>query len=365
MARRLNSRPTSVDGLLIRLEEQVLSHSGVDAFEAIFQLLIARLTAERLGKAFEQSTFAGLLTQAAERWPDLQVGAVPLLPPAVLGLCVRSLGGFVLDGESLPVLDALLERVTAPGAKGGKGQFFTPRNVTTLAASLVDIRPGDRVADPACGSGGFLLAARARQRESSLYGYDFDARTLRLARALLLFAGDADAHLEHADSLARTGQIPGGGFDVILTNPPFAGDVQDPALLQTYAVAGSAPRVERDVLFVERCVDLLAPGGRMAMVLPQNKLGGQRFAALRSWLVAQVEVVAVVGLEASTFLPHTHQKCGVLVVRRPMSGPPPADPEIFFAVSEASGKDRRGRTAGPDDFDAILTAFAGHQREAV
>jgi Type I restriction-modification system methyltransferase subunit len=138
------------------------------------------------------------------------------------------------------------------------------------------------------------------------------------------------------------------GFDVVLTNPPFAGDVGC-EYADAYELA-RGHRVERDVLFLERCVELLRPQGRLAIVLPHNKVGAERWAYLRAWLLERVAVVAVVGLGRNTFRPHTSQKaCVVIGCKRPKPTRHFRDEEILFFISERDGKDHRGRLAfGPD-----------------
>jgi type I restriction enzyme M protein len=167
----------------------------------------------------------------------------------------------------------------------------------------------------------------------------------------MLAATGKDAQVMRADSLAlgdaasvenlmRAHDASFRGFDMILTNPPFAGDM---GVADGYQLA-RGQRVERDVLFVERCVGLLRPRGRLAMVLPHNKLGGRAWTYVRQWLLQRVRVVAVVGLGRNTFQPHTGQKACVLIgEKRARTTTPPANEEILFFISERDGKDARGR----------------------
>jgi type I restriction enzyme M protein len=262
-------------------------------------------------------------------------------------------------------LDALFECIVGRAAKGQKGQFFTPRHVVEEVIRMVAPRAGERVADPACGSGAFLRHALKFEPACEVFGFDHDPRAACVARTMLAASGQPCDRVARLDSLQRSGSAPAGvdtiearqaarregpGFDVIVTNPPFAGDVGD-AFGSEYALAVGG-RAERDVLFLERCVQLLRPGGRLAIVLPHNKVGGKRWAYARRWLLSQVRVVAVLGLGRETFLPHTSQKAAVLVaVRRatPCLQPDGSEPIVFF-VSDRSGKDAQGRRVGnPDD----------------
>ena len=89
---------------------------------------------------------------------------------------------------------------------------------------------------------------------------------------------------------------------------------------------------------------LLKPGGRLGIVLPHNKFGGASWAYLREWLVRQIRVVAVLGLDRSAFLPHTHQKASVLFgMKRDKPVRQPTREPVLFVLSEASGKDSTGK----------------------
>jgi type I restriction enzyme M protein len=158
------------------------------------------------------------------------------------------------------------------------------------------------------------------------------------------------------------------GFDVILTNPPFAGELKEKHFLHSYSLHKAGRVLERDVLFLERCVQLLKPGGRLAIVLPHNKLGSQSWSFAREWLLQQMQVTAVVGLGRNSFLPHTHQKTSVLIGIKRLRPAQEIDAErIFFAVSERDGKDSRGHFRLREDIDKrhALWERADHDLEDI
>jgi type I restriction enzyme M protein len=171
---------------------------------------------------------------------------------------------------------------------------------------------------------------------------------LRVARLGSVVAEIVGLDLHHRDSLAPGALEPllDGAVDLILTNPPFAGEVVDAALCAAYPVTGGG-RAERDALFLERCVGLLRPGGRLGIVLPHGRLVNDRDGALRDWLLRQVQVLAVVGLPDETFQPHTSLRTALVVGRkRPVPLDPAAplpDETIHFCLSEKAGRDRGGR----------------------
>lgn len=425
MAKRHTNRVGDLESLFLRLEELVLANSGEDEFEEVFKLLIAKLWDEKnsggvrfTAKANESDTFAmvsELLSEAEKGWPGiLEPGSKPLLTAEHLQVCVQALTPHRLGDEAFEIMDGLFEFLVAKGSKGAKGQYFTPRHVVELCVRILKPKADDLVLDPACGSGGFLVHAlnyvrnthgKLNQKQlvdycaNKLWGFDIDARAIRVAKALLVLAGGGDSNVIRLNSLLTpemTRQLsiqpeavdPLGnmlavedvcrsrlrhhkGFDLILTNPPFAGEVRESQILSGYDLARGKGRVERDILFVERCVDLLRPGGRLAIVLPHNKFAMANLAYTREWLHKKAKILAVIGLGRNTFLPHTHQKASVLFVEKfDANQRPSPDHQIFFGISERDGKNSKGQFVYKSDdedlsswdridhdFDEIITAY--------
>src|SRR5712691_5293049 len=403
MPKRHHIHPGDWESLFRRLEELVLANSGEDEFEEIFKILVGKLYSELEAsgtgrfRTFPSATataaeFNTLLGDAAARWP----GILPT-PPASrlsddhLAICVEAIESVSLSDTALEVLDGAFEYLMSRSSKGVKGQFFTPRHVVDCCVKIVNPKLGETVLDPECGPGGFLIHAinhvRVGQSEIAsfgtdrVWGCDFDGRAVRVAKALMLIAGDGHRNLYRVNSLltnsenltlfprledetprltiedlARARFRRFDGFDVILTNPPFAGEVREKELLDTYELSRPGRRMERDILFLERCVQLLRPNGRLAIVLPHNKFAGDATSYLRSWLTRRMHVVAVLGLGRHTFMPHTAQKASVLFAKkrsRPVAQPPP-DERTLFLISERDWKDSRGQIVprsgtGPED----------------
>lgn len=202
-----------------------------------------------------------------------------------------------------------------------------------------------------------------------LWGIDFEQRAAKTSRALMLIAGDGHTNIfgpdvnsldprtwyESASGQAlmhglRLGKltankIPEGEtlkdedkaweyfrelkFDVIFANPPFAGELKDRKMLARYELAkpalkragdDKAPKEERDVLFIERILNMLKPGGRAAIVLPQGKFNNSTLGFIREWILKKARLLAVVGLHTNTFKPHTGTKTSVLFVQKYTQG---------------------------------------------
>jgi len=159
--------------------------------------------------------------------------------------------------------------------------------------------------------------------------------------------------------------------DIVVTNPPFSGKItgkEQLSLFELYELQQSGQLTEdeedaedeaekpkpkqkrkvnsmkRDILFIERCLRFLKPGGRMAIVLPQGNLNNIGTKALREWIMQKARVLAVVGLGVNTFKPFTGTKTSVLFLQKwgGKAGEPIADYPIFMATSERSGKNNSG-----------------------
>lgn len=362
MAKRHVHRAGDWSSVAVRLDEIISAHTGQDPFEEALTLLVARLAYERGGRrgAFindargAAARIDALVATAAKRWPGVVEPARRThLSGAELVRCAAVLDDVALLADDLVGLDAIFEHLTTRVAKGAKGQFFTPRHVIRAIVAMLAPAPGEHVIDPACGSAGFLTHTLSFCPSAHVHGVDLAPRAARVARVMLHGRGT----ITTADSLGTGSWVAGtrnrsgfpperqAGFDLVLTNPPFAGDVGD-AFRDRYQLARTGRRVERDVLFIERCLELLRPGGRFAIVLPHNKVGGDAWAFVRAWLLERAQVVAVIGLGRNTFQPHTSIKaCVVIGVKRAAPVPLAAvrAEDILFFLSERDGKDVRGR----------------------
>ena len=323
-----------------------------------------------------------LFHKACEEWPGIfKEGEDIELAKRHLQVCVGPVEGVRLMGSNLRIMDDAFEYLLPTEAKKKKGQFFTPRHVVEMCVRMLNPTRNEYVMDPACGSGGFLLhamdwcypASDNEQRElrkhkyaaKYLWGIDFEQRAAKTSRALMLIAGDGHTNIfgpdvssldprtwyENASGQAlmhglrqaklTAKKIPEGEtlkdedkawqyfdelkFDVILANPPFAGEMKDRKMLVRYELAKPAlkragddkqPKEERDVLFIERILKMLKPGGRAAIVLPQGKFNNSSLAFIREWILKKARLLAVVGLHPNTFKPHTGTKTSVLFVQK-------------------------------------------------
>jgi type I restriction enzyme M protein len=379
------------------LEQSVLANAGVSAFDEIFKLIFTKLydeltTADDAPTKFRTTTappreqydrLNGLFHRAAKEWPDIFSPSDDLeLSPEALVAVASAFESTRFFDANLDVIDAAFEYMINPEQKGDRGQFFTPRPVVKMCVHMLDPKTGDRIIDPACGPGGFLIhslnwvvehelrklfkeadiprrkLAYATQR---LFGIDFDVRLARVAKAMMLIAGDGRTNIYRVNSLdgrewegrsdGLKSAITDDSFDVIMTNPPFAGNITQPEILGGFDLAYKgdpsenrrAARISRDLLFIERCVQLLKPGGRMAVVLPQGTLNNISTQYVHKWLMARTRILATVGLHGNTFKPFTNTKTSVLFAQKMLTDEALApNYPIFCAVNKIPLKDTSG-----------------------
>lgn len=429
--------------IILDLENLVLANAGVDAFEEVFKLIYAKLYDEAQAKKrkghyveFRASgethselyeKINNLFEEAKGRWPGVFLDGEKIeLSPDALAVCVSFLQDIKLFNSNLQIIDEAFEYLSTQVAKGAKGQYFTPRYVIDMCVRMLNPKDGEYMIDTAAGSCGFTvhtmfyvwggeLTSDGPTREQTeyaneyVYGLDFDSRSVKIAKALNLIAGDGKTNVYRVNSLApfqwvedarvglrpRLRRFPKSAdtqenaksyrefdFDIVMTNPPFAGDVSDSRILHQYELAKQWKGIDldaledeaereryadspyrfafkesgkwtqnqsRDLLFVERNLQFLKPGGRMAIVLPQGRFNNDSDARLRHFISEHARILAVVGLHGNTFKPHTGTKTSVLFVQKwnedQKAGalcPKVDNYPIFFATSEHGGKDNSG-----------------------
>lgn len=406
----LEFKETSAEVLFGDFEQLLVSNSGEDAFDVAVRLLASKLIDELeppdppLPTRFRVSGTPGetlaaveeLLRRASEHWPGIiEFNGGLGISAEQLVRCMRPLCGWRLVDSNLVHLDAVLERLVSRSSKGALGQYFTPRSVIRMCVDVLNPAAPERVLDPACGSGGFLLEtiqhARRQQRQPPpCLGIDYAPKAMRVASLMaaamgrtniIVTRGNSIDGREHASAVpaewqpfmiqpaddASTARRPWHdwhrlGCDVLLTNPPFAGTIDEAAVINVYESQHShgvrnKGGVGREHLFLERAVDLLLPGGRLAIVLPQGILANASASYLREWAMGKCRVLGVVGLHPYAFLPHTGVKTSVLFLQKTKVDKR-NDYPVFFAVSQASGKDSSGRDSGQNDLQDIGAAFS-------
>lgn len=299
----------------------------------------------------------------------------------------RALAECDLAGASTDVKGRAFQKVLDPAIRAGMGQFFTPDPVVDFMVDAVAPAYNERVLDPFCGSGHFLTRSLERvSREelqdrrrlsswarSSLHGIEKSPRMIRVSRTDQLLRGNYEISLHCADALApfqNFATLEPDSFDVVLTNPPFGSllGVNAAKSLGPFDLARGKSSTPVDVLGLERAVQFLRPGGRLAIVLPDGMFSNQRLRYVRDWLVTAVSPVAMIMLPTETFSPFgANVRTAVLFGIKRKGNISNADEPVLIGGAESVGYDASGRpSARKSDLAelAVLVrdAFAGRER---
>ncbi|QOJ09954.1 class I SAM-dependent DNA methyltransferase [Nitrosomonas sp. H1_AOB3] len=295
------------------------------------------------------------------------------------------------------------EMLLAEIATAGKnGQFRTPRHIIKLMAELVQPQLGHRIADPACGTGGFLLgayqyiitqlainagtknlepdedgfvrtsvAATLTEKaqtilQESLYGYDIDATMVRLGLMNLMMHGIDEPHIDYQDTLSKSYNEE-AEYDIVLANPPFTGSIDKGDINENLQLSTT----KTELLFVENIYRLLKKGGTTCVIVPQGVLfgSGGAFRTLRQLLVERCDLKAVITLPSGVFKPYAGVSTAILLFTKVWGAKDkvakPATEHVWFYEMAADGyslDDKRTKQEGCGDLQDIIAKY--HARDA-
>lgn len=354
-----------------------------DSFDEVFKLIYAKLYDEwaatndptRNRKIYYRiygesprelyDKINGLFNRAKDKWRGIfgRDERIRLKPEHLL-TCVSFLQDVKLFNANLQVIDEAFEYLITEVAKGKKGQYFTPRWAIDMCVKMFNPRIHERVIDTACGSSGFtvhsifhvageqfttngLPPAITEYAGTMVYAIDSSPKAVKIAKALNLIAGDGKSNVHELNSLNPPKWSEEGkaafrplltrfdnatedeqnqrelqflDFDILMTNPPFAGGISEREILRQYRLAEkngrTVSKIGRDIIFIERNLNFLKQGGRMAIVLPQGRLNNNNDLPIRNYLFGKARILAVVGLHGNTFKPHTGTKTSVVFLQK-------------------------------------------------
>jgi len=290
-------------------------------------------------------------------------------------------GGQAFQDIQGDVYEMLLSEIAQAGKNG---QFRTPRHIIKLMAELVEPQLGQHIADPACGTGGFLLGAyqymlsdlvRKKQPaklvkdedgferaaisailtkevkeilDHSFSGYDIDTTMVRLGMMNLMMHGIDEPLIDYKDTLSKSYNET-GMYDVIMANPPFTGNIDKGDINENLQL----PTTKTELLFVERIFHMLKMGGTAAVIVPQGVLfgSGNAFKTLRQSLIEKAELKAVIAMPSGVFKPYAGVATAILLFTKGGE-----TNNVWFYGMEADGyslDDKRNKITDSDLLDIV------------
>ncbi|AJQ27930.1 type I restriction-modification system subunit M [Pelosinus fermentans] len=292
-------------------------------------------------------------------------------------------GGQAFQDIQGDVYEMLLSEIASAGKNG---QFRTPRHIIKLIAELVEPKLGNMIADPACGTGGFLLGAYQYMvtqldknkkniqpdedgfiRNSvsglltkkvsdilndSLYGYDIDVTMVRLGLMNLMMHGVDTPHIDYKDTLSK-GFTESNQYQIIMANPPFTGSIDKGDINESLKLGTT----KTELLFVENIYNLLKMGGTAGVIVPQGVLfgSGKAFVEARKILVEKCELKAVIAMPSGVFKPYAGVSTAILIFTKGGE-----TENVWFYDMQSDGyslDDKRTKQEGYGDLQDIVAQF--------
>lgn len=371
------------------------------AFDEVSKLLFCKLKDEKTTKKGEAYSFQIGTHETAEevfkrineiyqdaKKEDSEVFKDDIrLDPKIVYNVVEHLQELAINKIDLDTKGVAFERFMEDFFRGKMGQYFTPREIIIFCVQMINPERSDLIIDPACGSGGFLLNAMDHIRRfaeanydereawehwhkfamNNLYGIEINDQIARVCKMNMIIHDDGHTNIISTDSLRPIDEITKihktfkkNQFDILLTNPPFGAVVKstEKDYLDKYELGKGRKNQKTEILFIERCLDLLKPDGRMAIVLPDGVLTNSSLQYVRDFLMEKSQILAIVSLPQFAF---THFGAGVksslVFIRKKKDNEDVKNYPIFMAIAEHIGYDATGRKDPINDFDKILEEY--------
>ncbi|MFX1286530.1 MAG: N-6 DNA methylase [Promethearchaeota archaeon] len=301
-----------------------------------------------------------------------------LVDKSSLTSIVESIERYSIIKASRDAIGDAFEVFLGPSLRGNKGQFFTPRNIVQTMIGILDPKPKERFIDPACGTGGFLVVGLAQQTKKNkndsvqelynsnlFFGIDKDRFLVKITQLYLAILGfqkkvifcENSLNPPQSWSFKAFEAIKLNSFDIVCTNPPFGAKIpiSSKETLRNYHLGhkwkkrsdGSwyesktlQDKQPPQILFIERCLELLKPGGRLGIVLPDGIFGNPSDRYILHYLRQHVTILALISCSHLAFLPHTHTKTSLLFIEKRK---PHKEYSFFMAIAENVGHDKNGK----------------------
>ncbi len=291
-------------------------------------------------------------------------------------LVIKELQEISLLQSSKDIFSDAFEIFVSKLLKDEGGQFFTPPNIVRFMVNYLNPKYVSKILDPACGHGGFLLETKdflwskieSNEKKiesiSNLFGVDKDLFLAKISKLYLEILSNGNSNIFCEDSLDPKSYrspakelIKNDKFDYIFTNPPFGAKIpiSDNNILKEYQLAHVwknlndkweiqnklVKQQSPQVLFIERCVQLLKNGGKLGIVLPEGLFGNVSDRYIWEYLTSKGKILGIISLDQNTFQPYTCNKTSILFFQKLNNIP--EDYIVDFAIVENVGHDKDGK----------------------
>ena len=263
---------------------------------------------------------------------------------------------------------------------GKNGQFRTPRHIIKLMVELVKPKYGDKILDPACGTGGFLVNSyeyilsknkksgvsaltpiqKRMLDEEMIYGFDIDETMTRISLMNLMMHGINKPNIKRVNSIARVGDddILENAYDMVLANPPFKGSINEAETSDRFRVKTK----KTELLFLELMFQSMAPHGRCAVIVPDGVLFGNSKAhkLIREMILKSCRLDAVISMPSGVFKPYAGVSTAILFFTK---GEPTERVWFYDMENDGFSLDDKRAQIEKDDIPDIIERFEKRKEE--
>ncbi len=345
----------------LAIYDQTLSDLGVNVVKQIFE---ETKNDSRYSNLFEENTKINLNDRTIRKIVELFEGYD------------FSLTAFDIKGESF-------EYFLGDTFTGGLGEYFTPRNIVEFIVDAINPKIGDKIVDPFCGTGGFLIFAfetiskKIREQDfsedekdkwkyelsnNSIFGTDWKERTSQSCKMNMMVHGDGSAGIfMHHGLIDVEGEIEENKFNICLTNPPFGSLENDREILDNYELGKGRSSQSRLILGIERAIRLVKPNGLIGIVVIDGVLNNDSMAYVREYIKKNTYVKASISLCKETFEGYgARAKTSILFLKKKKEDTQ-LKYDTFFAIARNTGYAPNGSQIPGNELSDILVDFKEYQ----
>ena len=343
--------PLSKEDKLLRKFEEIHDYiyandglSPQQALEEFVKILFVKIFDENEHLTlFSEQNIAELFEKTKLNFPEIFDNDDKIkLSGNVINFIISKLHDISLVDSSQDAKGLAFQKFLTHHEKDRQGQFFTPEPVIDFCVEMMQPKPEEKIIDPACGSGGFLMSALKYLQNNiqnadikyitseNIFGFDINKSILRIAKMKLLLEANVKTNVLCTNSLENFNEL-NGTFDLVLANPPFGAKITNAGVLSKFDMGYKWTKYENEfyktknlqsmqnteILFIERCLQFLKVGGRMAIVLPNGNLENPSLEYLRFYIKKKAKLLSVVKLPQETFIPYgTGVKTSILFLEK-------------------------------------------------
>lgn len=310
------------------------------------------------------------------------------LSDAALYRVVERLQEFSLIDSKADIKGRAFQKILGPAIRAGMGQYFTPDPIVELAIGVIQPKASDLILDPFCGSAHFLTKALQYvvdiQRDLTphdlhefkffhLHGIEKSDRMVRIAMTDMMLHDDGHTNIRNQDALLSFDNYPDvialrddgkqdpSVFDVVVTNPPFGSIMKQEVMemLGRFDLGHKKKSLPLEVMGLERSLQFLKPGGKLAIVLPEHLMKGKNALFVRKWLYGIAHIRAIFFFPEEAFTPFGAmvKTCLCILQKLRADEKPKAEDKTFLCEVENLGYDATGRAKAGSEVQPAIAAF--------